>query len=189
MVKKMRKNFGVKSWIYPEPVLMIGTYNDDGSSNIMNAAWGAMSETDEVFISLSEHKTTENFLKRGAFTISIATKKTVVESDYFGVVSGKKEDKVKKANFHPIKSEFVDAPLFEEYPIALECKLKSFSSDGKLIGTIVNVSVDDSVLTDGKVDLDKLEAIAYDPFNNKYVLCKEVVGSAFKDGLKLRGNK
>lgn len=183
----MRKNFGVKPWLYPEPVLMVGTYDENGKANLMNAAWGAMFEENIITISMSSHKTTENFLKTKAFTISLATKKTVVESDYFGIVSGKKEEnKVEKAGFHPFKSEFVNAPLFEEYPLTIECKLLSFGEDGMVKGEIVNVSVDESILTDGKVDLKKLEAICFDPFNHKYVIADEVVGNAFKDGLKLR---
>jgi flavin reductase (DIM6/NTAB) family NADH-FMN oxidoreductase RutF len=114
----MRKNFGVKTWIYPQPVLMLGTYNEDGNANLMNAAWGGMYDYDKVAVALAEHKTTENFLRTKAFTLSIATKSTVVESDYFGIVSGKKvPDKVSKAGFHPFKSEFVNAPLFLEYPL------------------------------------------------------------------------
>ncbi len=183
----MRKNFGTKAWLYPEPVLMVGTYDEFGNANLMNAAWGAMFEQDILTISMSNHKTTQNFLKTKAFTVSLATKKTLVESDYFGIVSGNKEvDKVKKAGFHSFKSEFVNAPLFEEYPLTLECELISFDEDGRVLGKIVNVSVDESILTDGKVDVKKLEAIAFDPMGNNYVIANEVVGKAFKDGLKLK---
>lgn len=180
-----RVDFGKKPWIYPEPVLILGTYDENGVPNAMNAAWGGMYDTNEVFVCLSDHKTTENLAKKGAFTLSFATKKTVVAADYVGVISGKKvPNKVEKAGWHAIKSQHVDAPLFEELPIAIECKVKSF--DGILVGEIVNVSVDESVITDGKPDIKKLEAICFDPFGNNYVLANEIVGKAFSDGFKLK---
>ena len=183
----MRKNFGVKTWIYPQPVLMLGTYNEDGSANLMNAAWGGMYDYDKVAVALAEHKTTENFLRTKAFTLSIATKSTVVESDYFGIVSGKKvPDKVSKAGFHPFKSEFVNAPLFLEYPLSIECEVDKFTEDGILVGKIINVSIDESILTDGKPDPKKLEAISFDPANNNYLLVNEIVAQAFKAGLSIK---
>ena len=180
-----RKDFGKKAWVYPEPVLILGTYDENGVPNAMNAAWGGMYDYTEVIVSLSDHKTTENLAKRGAFTLSFATKKTMASADYVGIVSGKEvPNKVEKAGWHAIHSNFVDAPLFEELPLAIECKVKSF--DGILIGEIVNISADESILTDGKPDVKKLEAICFDPFGNHYVLANEVVGNAFKDGLKLK---
>ena len=183
----MRKNFGVKTWIYPQPVLMLGTYDENGTANLMNAAWGGMYDFDKVAISLSSHKTTANLEKTKAFTLSIATKNTMVESDYFGIVSGNKvHDKVLKAGFHPFKSEFVNAPLFEEYPLSIECEVDSFTEDGILVGKIINVSIDESILTDGKPDPKKLEAISYDPANNNYLLVSEIVGHAFQEGKNIK---
>ncbi len=183
----MRKNFGVKTWIYPQPVLMLGTYDENGVPNLMNAAWGGMYDFDKVMVSLSSHKTTDNLEHTHAFTLSIATKNTLVESDYFGIVSGKKVyDKVAKAGLHHFKSEFVNAPLFEEYPLSIECEVESFSEDGILVGKIVNVSVDESILTDGKPDPKKLEAISFDPANNNYLLVNEIVGKAFESGKKIK---
>ena len=182
----MRKDFGCKPWIFPEPVLMIGTYDEFGNPNIMNAAWGGMYDYDKIIIALSEHKTTDNLRVSKAFTVSFATKATLAESDYFGIESGKKVNKVEKTGFHPIKSNFVDAPLFEEYPLTMECEVADLSTDLILIGKIVNISADESILTDGKVDPSKLEALVFDPFNNKYLVAKDVVGNAFKDGLKFK---
>lgn len=182
----MRKNLGKKTWMFPLPVLILGTYDKMGVANAMNAAWGGIYDYNKVIISLSEHKTTDNLEVKKAFTLSFATKSTVVESDYVGIVSGKVvKDKIKKAGLHPFKAEHVDAPLFEEYPLSLECTVESFE-DGILIGNIVNVSADDSILTDGNVDTDKLEAIAFDPANNKYLLVKGEVAEAFKAGLDLK---
>ncbi|WP_029232926.1 flavin reductase family protein [Butyrivibrio sp. VCB2006] len=181
-----RTNFGAKPLMYPQPVLIIGTYDENGVPNAMNAAWGITTDFKEISISLSEHKTTDNLAKRGAFTVSMATEDQVVACDYVGIESGRKvPDKFDKAGFHATKSEFVDAPLIDELPLALECKVKSFT-DGILVGEIVNVSADDSVITDGKVDMKKLRPIAFDPFNNAYVGIGEKVGNAFSDGAKLK---
>jgi len=181
-----RVNFGAKPLLYPMPVLIIGTYDENGVPNAMNAAWGAITDFQEISISLSEHKTTENFAVTGSFTVSIATEDTVIPCDYVGVESASKvPDKFAKAGFHATKSEFVNAPLIDELPMALECKVKSFVDD-ILVGEIVNVSADESILTDGKIDPKKLKPITYDPVNQAYIGLGEKVGNAFKDGLQLK---
>ncbi len=183
----MRKNFGVKTWIFPQPVLMLGTYDEKGVPNLMNAAWGGIYDYDKVEVNLSDHKTTKNLLVNKAFTLSMATKKTVKESDYFGIVSGNDvPNKVEKAGFHHFKSEFVNAPLFEEYPLSIECEMINLGEDGRLVGKIINVSVDESILTNGKPDPKKLEAISFDPANNNYLLVSEIIGHAFKDGKEIK---
>ncbi len=181
-----RINFGAKPFIYPMPVLIIGTYDENGVPNAMNAAWGTITDMNEITISMSPHKTTENLAKTGAFTVSIATENTVVPCDYVGVESASKvPDKFAKAGFHAIKSDYVNAPLIEELPMALECKVKSYE-DEILVGEIVNVCAAESILTDGKIDPKKLKPIAYDPVNHTYMGLGEVVGNAFKDGLQLK---
>lgn len=181
-----RKNFGAKPVMYPQPVLIIATYDENGVPNAMNAAWGITTDYKEITISLSEHKTTDNLAFRKAFTVSMATEDQVIPCDYVGIESGRKvPDKFAKAGFHATKSEFVDAPLIDELPMALECRVKSFN-DGILVGEIVNVSADESVLTDGKVDPKKLKPITFDPINNTYIGLGEVVGEAFKDGNKIK---
>lgn len=181
-----RVSFGAKPIMFPQPVLIIGTYDKDGNPNAMNAAWGMTSDFKEISISLSEHKTTENFAITGAFTVSMGTEDTVVACDYVGVVSGTKEpNKFEKAGFHATKSTKVNAPLIDELPMALECKVKSFE-DGILIGEIVDVVADESVITDGNIDPKKLKPIAFDPANNTYVALGDKVGNAFADGLKLK---
>lgn len=181
-----RVNFGVKPEMYPMPVLIIGTYDENGTPNAMNAAWGIITDMNEISISMSQHKTTANLAKTGAFTVSMATEDTVVACDYVGVESASKvPDKFAKAGFHATKSSFVNAPLIDELPMALECKVKSFEN-GILVGEIVNVNVDESILTDGKIDPKKLKPITYDPVNNAYLGLGEKVGNAFKDGLKLK---
>ncbi len=181
-----RVNFGVKPWMYPMPVLIVGTYDENGVPNAMNAAWGIITDMNEISISMSEHKTTENFAKTGAFTVSIATESMVVPCDYVGVESASKvPDKFEKAGFHATRSSYVNAPLIDELPMVLECKVKSFE-DGILIGEIVNVNADESILTDGQIDPKKLKPIAYDPVNHTYMGLGEKVGNAFKDGFSLK---
>lgn len=181
-----RVNFGVKPWMYPMPVLIIGTYDENGVPNAMNAAWGIITDMNEISISMSEHKTTENFAKTGAFTVSIATEDMVVACDYVGVESASKvPDKFAKAGFHATKSAYVNAPLIDELPMALECIVKNFEN-GILIGEIVNINADESILTNGKIDPKKLKPIAYDPVNHAYLGLGEKVGNAFKDGLLLK---
>ena len=181
-----RINFGSKPLMYPQPVLIIATYDENGIPNAMNAAWGITTDFNEITISLSPHKTIDNFEKTGAFTVSMATEDQIEACDYVGIESGRKvPDKFARAGFHATKSEFVNAPLIDELPLALECKVKSFT-DGILIGEIVNVSADERVVTDGKVDLKKLRPIAFDPFNNTYMGIGEKAGNAFSDGMKLK---
>ena len=186
----MRKNFGAKALCYPMPVFIIGTYNADGTPNAMNAAWGGISEEQEITICVdSAHKTAENLLARKAFTVSMATAKMLVACDYVGIVSGNKvPDKFAKAGLHATRSQFVDAPLIDELPMALECEVISYDTETcRLVGRIVNVSAEESVLGEnGKVDPAKLEPITYDPMNHKYLVLGNPVGQAFHDGTALK---
>ena len=178
-----------KPVMYPMPVLIIATYDENGVPDAMNAAWGIITDMNEISISMSEHKTTENLAKTGAFTVSIGTEDTVVACDYVGIESGNQvSDKVAKAGWHTTKSEFVDAPLIDELPMAVECRLVSYDPEScRLVGEIVNVSADESVLDeDGKIDPDKLRPITFDPIYHTYRVLGEKVGNAFQDGAKLK---
>ena len=178
---------GNKSTITPEGVFIIGTYDENGVPNAMNAAWGMQSDMSEITLMLGKHKTTENFEKTGAFTMAFGTADTVLISDYFGVETGAKVNKIEKAGCHVHKSSHVNAPIIEEYPLTLECRVKSWDTEtGYLIGEIVASQADESILTDGKVDLGKLRPIIFDPSFNAYRVVGEVVGRAFSDGLKLK---
>ena len=181
----MRKNFGANTWMYPLPVLIVGTYDENGNANAMNAAWGGIYDVNKVILCLSEdHKTTQNIKAKGAFTISLADASHTVEADYIGIVSANKvPNKLEKAGFHTTKSEYVDAPIIDELPMTLECKLIKINEDGNIIGEIVNVNVDESVISEnGKIDISKLRPITYDPINNNYIVLGEKVGNAFSDG-------
>ena len=186
----MRKNYGPKPYCYPMPALMIATYNDDGTANAMLAAWGGISEQDEISITVAAtHKTVANVLARKAFTVSFATEKYVIPCDYLGIVSGKKEPrKFEIAGFHATKSEFVDAPIIDELCMAIECNLISYDPESdRLVGRIVNVSADESVLDEKeKVDPLLLSPVVYDPVNRGYYTLGTRVGSAFKDGTALK---
>ncbi len=184
----MRKNFGAKPFLYPMPVLIIGSYDENGTPNAMNAAWGCIADMNRIGIYVAgNHKTMANILARKAFTVSMADAAHVVESDYVGIASGNDTpNKLEIAGLHTTKSEFVDAPIIDELPMALECKFVSFDEESELlIGEIVNVCADESILTDGKIDPAKLNPITYDPVNHAYLTLGNKVGNAFSDGKKL----
>jgi len=182
------KSFGQKPWILPQPVLILGTYNNDGTPNAMNAAWGGQWDAKEILISMGSHVTTENLNRSGEFTVAFATKKTMVASDFVGIVSAKNDpQKIQKTGWTTIKAENVDAPVISEYPLTLECKLISYDNETeRLIGEVVNTIADDSILTDGKIDLSKFHPITYDCVNHHYIALGEKVGNAFKDGNSLK---
>ena len=186
----MRKDFGAKALCYPMPVLIIGTYNADGTPNAMLAAWGGISEEKEISICVdSRHRTAKNLLERKAFTVSMGTVDTAIACDYVGLVSAKKDpQKFAKAGFEAVPSKFVDAPLIAQLPMALECALISYDPEScRLVGRIVNVCAEESVLGEnGKVDPQKLQPITYDPMNHHYLTLGQIVGNAFKDGLQLK---
>lgn len=187
----MRKKLKITEGIFPMPVLMLATFNDDGSVNVMNAAWGTMQERDTVVLNLSEtHKTVQNIKKRGAFTVSIADAAHVKEADYFGVESGNKEpDKLKKSGLTAIKAETVDAPIIQEFPLCLECEFIEYQQNEYgcgVIGKVVNVTADERVMPGGTLDMSLVNAIAFDPYTHGYYSVSKRVGEAFKDGLALK---
>lgn len=184
----MRHNFGPKPLLYPMPVFIIATYGEDGTPNAMNAAWGGMADTEIIGICLGDHRTTRNIFARKAFTVSMADAENVVAADYVGIVSGDKvPDKLAKTGWHTTKSEFVDAPLIDELPMALECEFLSYDENtGLLLGRIVNVCAEERILTDGRIDLTKFRPITYDPSGHGYYTLGEKVGNAFSDGKTLK---
>ena len=190
MRNSMKKNFGNKMVLAPLPVLIVATYDEQGTPNAMNVAWGGQCSYHHVALNLSlNHKTTENLKHTKAFTLSIATVDTLVISDYFGLVSGHKENKIKKTGVHVTRSEFVDAPVIDEYPLTLECKvieMQEALGEMHVVGEVVNMQADESILdAQGKVDLGKLSPISYDSASHSYRVLGDVVGKAFKDGNKL----
>lgn len=187
----MRKKIQTTEAIFPMPVLMVATYNEDGSTNVMNAAWGMMLERDMVVLNLTEtHKTVQNIKRRKAFTVSIADVEHVVEADYFGVVSGNNTPKkFENSGLTSTKSENVDAPIVNEFPICLECEFMEYQDNEYgcgVVGKVVNVTADEKVMKEDKVDVSLVNAIAFDPYTHGYYKVTERVGNAFKDGLQLK---
>ena len=187
----MRKKLNITEGIFPMPILMVATYNEDGSVNVMNAAWGTMQERGNVALNLTEsHKTVQNIKARGAFTVSIADADHLVEADYFGVESGNNvPDKFARSGLTAGKAENVDAPVINEFPLCLECEFIEYQDNEYgcgVIGKVVNVTADEKVIVDGKLDLSLVNAIAFDPYTHGYYKVAERVGEAFKDGLKLK---
>lgn len=187
----MRKKLNITEGIFPMPVLMIATYNEDDSVNVMNAAWGTMQERDHVALNLTEtHKTVKNIKARGAFTVSIADAAHVLEADYLGVVSGNRvTNKFENSGLTASKAEMVDAPVINEFPLCLECEFIEYQNGEYgcgVIGKVVNVTADENVMVGDKIDMSLVNAIAFDPYTHGYYKVTERVGNAFKDGLQLK---
>ena len=184
----MRKDLKIIPAVFPMPVLMIATYNEDGSIDVMNAAWGMAYDFKQIKLNISEgHKTTKNIRRTGCFTVSLATTETLVESDFFGMASGNNmNDKFERTGMTAVKSENVDAPIITNYPVCMECKAIEIDGEYGVLGEIVNLSVDEKYLDEnGNPDLSKMNTIAYDPFTHGYYEVNKKVGQAFEDGKKL----
>lgn len=187
----MRTKLDVTEGIFPMPVLMIATYNEDGSVNVMNAAWGTMQERGVVALSLTEsHKTVKNIKARGAFTVSIADAAHITEADYFGIESGNRTaGKFARSGLTASKAETVDAPVINEFPLCLECEFIEYQNNPYgcgVIGKVMNVTADESVMVNGRLDMSLVNAIAFDPYTHGYYKVTERVGEAFQDGKKLK---
>ncbi len=186
------KDFKPKAWMLPQPVLIIGTYNEDGTPNAMNAAWGGQWDMNEIMISMGKHATTENLNRCPDFTVAFATQNTMVQADYVGLVSGKTHpDKMGRTGWNAEKAKNVEAPLFSCFPMTLECRIKQKIDESEtgffLIAEIINILCDESYLAeDGKPDIEKMNLITFDPIHNGYNKIGERVGNAFHDGLALK---
>ncbi len=170
------------------PVIMISTYNEDGSVNMMNAAWGCAIDTDMIGICLSSHKTVDNFLRNKSAVIQLATEETIKACDYVGIVSGNKaKDKFLKTGLHASKSEYVEAPIIDELPLALECEyVYKDDESGMHYFRIKNVQADESLFDEnGKLDLAKAHAVIYSSFDHKYYSIGKPIANAFSCGLEL----
>ena len=186
------KSFGQKAWVLPQPVLIIGTYNSDGTPNAMNAAWGGQWDSKEIMISMGAHATTENLSRCEEFTVAFATKETMVASDFVGIVSAKDDpEKMVKTGWTATKAEHVNAPVFTDFPMTMECrivrKIDETEEGYNLVAEIVNILVDEAYLgEDGKPCVEKMQLITFDPVHHGYIGLGERVGRAFADGKKLK---
>lgn len=186
------KSFGHKPWVLPQPVLILGTYNNDGTPNAMNAAWGGQWDSKEIMISMGSHATTENLARCQDFTVAFATRDTMVASDFVGIVSAKDDaEKMKKTGWTAVKAENVNAPVFTDFPMTLECRIIRKIDETKegcyIIAEIINILVDEAYLgEDGKPDVEKMQLITYEPVHRGYHVIGGRIGSAFSDGKKLK---
>lgn len=186
------KNFKPKAWMLPQPVLIIGTYDEDGTPNAMNAAWGGQWDYHEIMISMGSHATTQNLNRCGEFTVAFATADQHVAADFVGLVSGKvMHDKIARTGWNVVKAENVNAPVFTDFPMTLECCIKEKLNESKtgfyLIAEIVNIVCDEKYLAeDGEPDVEKMNLITFDPIHNGYIALGQRVGNAFKDGAALK---
>ena len=186
------KNFKPAAWVLPRPVIIIGTYDADGTTNAMNAAWGGQWDHNEIFISLGSHATTDNLNRNGEFTIAFATADTMVAADFVGVVSGRKDhDKMATTGWKASKAETVDAPVFDCFPMTMECRIKEKINESEtgfyMVAEIVNIVCDEKYFAeDGRPDVEKMELITFDPIHNGYIRLGSKVGNAFRDGLSLK---
>ena len=185
------KDFGVKPYLFPMPVYMIGTYNEDGTVDSMPMAWGGICAENMVALNLEEdHKTVANPKAKGAFTLSVPGIDTLVESDYMGIASANKfADKFEHTRLHAVKSERVDAPIITEYPLTLECKVLEMQEKPyglRVLGEIVNVLADEKVLDEqGRIDCGKLNTFLFDQMRNDYYAVGEICGKAWHSGAPL----
>ena len=186
------KSFAPKPWVVPQPVLIIGTYNKDGVANAMNAAWAGQWDMKEIMISMGNHVTTDNLKNGGEFTVAFATKKTMVGSDFVGIVSAKNDaEKMAKAGWKWEKAENINAPVFTDFPMTLECRIKEKIDESEegyyIVAEIVNILVDENYLAeDGKPDMEKMELIVFDPIHHGYIELGKTIGRAFSDGKALK---
>ncbi len=186
------KSFGQKPWVLPQPVLIIGTYNEDGTPNAMNAAWGGQWDAKEIMISMGSHVTTENLDRCADFTVAFATKETLAASDFVGIVSAKNDpQKMQKTGWTVVKAENVNAPVFTDFPMTLECriirKIDETAEGYNIVAEIINILVDEKYLgEDAKPQVEKMNLITYEPVHHGYLVLGERVGNAFSDGKKLK---
>ncbi len=186
------KSFGQKPWMLPQMVLVIGTYDKNGKPNAMNAAWGGQWDEKEIMISMGAHATTENLNNCPDFTVAFATRQTMTAADFVGIVSAKNDaDKMSRTGWKCEKSGNVNAPVFTDFPMTLECRIKEkideSASGFYIIAEIVNILVDEMYLAeDGKPDVEKMQLITFDPVHHGYIALGSRVGNAFADGKKLK---
>ncbi len=186
------KSFGKKAWLLPQPVLIIGTYDENGKPNAMNAAWAGQWDADQIMISMGSHATTKNLNRCGDFTVAFATAKTLVAADYVGITSAKNTpEKITRTGWTAVNSESVNAPVFTDFPLSLECricrKIDESETGYYIIADIINIICDENYLSeDGKPDIEKMQLITFDPVHNGYIQLGGRVGNAFADGKKLK---
>ncbi|MDE6310430.1 MAG: flavin reductase [Muribaculaceae bacterium] len=185
------KNFAPHPWVLPQPVLIIGSYNADGTPNAMNAAWGGQWDARQIMISLGSHATSDNIKRTGEFTVAFATQSTMMAADYVGLVSARKQsDKLAATGWKQTRGEHCNAPVFDCFPMTLECRVHKILDESAtgfyLIADIINICVDENFLdSEGRPHVEKMKLISFDPVANTYLALGEKVGNAFAAGKAL----
>ena len=186
----MKKDIGVIPAVYPMPVLMVAAYDKNEKVNVMNVAWGQICDMDKIILFIGEGKRTWlNIKESKAFTVALADESHIDVADFFGIASGNKmDDKFERTGYHATKSDKVNAPIIEEFPLTMECELLEFLHtdyvDG-IVGKIAGVKAEESVLDEkGKVDPEKLKAVLFDQFKNGYYAVGDKVATAWNAGKK-----
>jgi len=185
----MKKSLGAKTIIYPTPILVIGTYDKNGKPNVMTAAWGGICCSSPPCLTVSLRKATYTYAsigERKAFTVNIPSEKHIEVVDYFGIASGRNEDKFSRSGLTPVKSDLVDAPYVEEFPFVLECKLIHTYEIGlhtQFIGEILDIKANEDVLDDkGNLSVEKIKPLAFIPILSDYYGLGKKLGQAFSIG-------
>ncbi len=186
------KSFKSSPWVLPQPVLVIGTFDSNGVANAMTAAWGGQWDASKIMISMGSHVTTENLDLNGELTVAFTTQQTATAADFVGIVSAKNmPNKMEKTGWTMEKAPNVNAPVFKEFPMTLECritqKIDKSETGYYLVAEIVNILVDEEYLAeDGKPDMEKMQLVVFDPIHMGYVALGQRVGNAFADGAALK---
>jgi len=185
----MKKSIGAQTIIYPAPVLIVGTYDQTGKPNVMTAAWGGICCSKPPCVTVSLRKATYsygNIVENKAYTVNIPSETYVKESDYFGITSGKKKDKLATTGLTPVKSDLVNAPYIKEFPLILECRLLHTFEIGlhtQFVGEIVDVKVDESVMdANGNPDIEKVKPIIFAISSKTYHGVGAKIGDAWSIG-------
>ena len=185
----MKKSLGPRPLAFTAPVWCIGTYAPDGKPNVMTASWGGICCSVPPCVSFSLRKATYTYtcvLHSKAFTVSIPPARFAKEADYFGMVSGKDTDKFKAAKLTPARSQAVDAPYVDEFPLILECKLVFHHELGLhtlFVGEVVDIKCDEAALDKhGRPDIEKVQPLIFSPDVRVYHAVGGQVGRAFEIG-------
>ena len=185
----MKKSLGSAGELFPQSVFIIASYDEHGVPNAMNAAWAGECSRHEICFNIGDHKSTANIVKKGAFTVAPADAAHVVTADYFDIATGNKVNKEERSGLTFTKSEHVDAPVIEEYPLTMECEVTEIQGDehgARIVGRIVNTLIDESILgEDGKIDFGKFKPLVYDAAHMTYRVVGEEVGGAWDAGKSL----
>jgi flavin reductase (DIM6/NTAB) family NADH-FMN oxidoreductase RutF len=190
----MKKSIGGKTLVFPAPVLIVGTYDQERRANAMAVAWAGICCSQPPCVAVSLRKATYsygNIVSRQAFTVNIPSEKQIREADYFGIVSGRDENKLERTGMTSVDSDLVDAPYIAEFPMILECRVYKTVEIGlhtQFIGEILDIKVDESVIGEnGNPDMDKLKPIAYEPLNRRYFGIGSLLAKAYSVGLEFGG--